>query len=152
VLSADARQDEESFRAHLKRKVAASLNEFQTELYKQNRWLAKVPAEVLNDEESRMWEQVLRQMLVETSGDPANSAAVDWIRKLAQEKHVRLPDAREDAHQRRMMSTLLQQLGSSAQHAGGAAPPAGEAGAIGSSAAGSSSAASTAAGSGSSTT
>merc|ERR1711937_782819 len=48
VLPSDASLTEETFKAQLNQEIAARLDTLQTELYKQNCFLQKVPAQVIN--------------------------------------------------------------------------------------------------------
>lgn len=109
LLSEEAQTSEEALKAHFKGIVTARLDTFQTELYKQNVFLAKVPAQVLNDEDDRMWDQVLNQALREAMSCDAGDA-VRWIRSLAVERNVRLRDPHQEEKQKTLVSAMARGL------------------------------------------
>lgn len=110
LLSTGLPSTDESFREQLKKTIAAQLDTFQKELYKQNCFLQKVPSDVINEEQHRMWEQALNQSLIEALKQDAQEN-VRWIRILATEKHVRLRDPQQEARENTLMSTLAQNIG-----------------------------------------
>lgn len=109
ILTPESQHSEESLKAQLKRVVATRLDTFQKELYNQNVFLQKVPAEVINDEEEKMWDQVLNQAFREAvcHDDQDRSR---WVRALADEKRVRLRDPAQEAKEQTLISTLARGL------------------------------------------
>lgn len=110
MLSANMPLSEEDLREKLRSEIASRLDTFQKELYNQNCFLQKVPSDVINDEQWRMWEQVLNRCLADAVQKGADDT-IRWVRKLAEEKSVRLRDPLQEQKEHTLMGALARGLG-----------------------------------------